>query len=94
MSAADTESVRALARLQAVWWPRGTGRHYREYLPCCVVLFSEKEEILVFLIQCCLSSILRVNNSQRMYDQYNPGKILVTLCHLLQHLHIKIYSII
>ena len=81
MSAADTESVRALARLQAVWWPRGTGRHYREYLPCCVVLFSENEEILVFLIQ-------------RMYDQYNPGKILVTLCHLLQRLHIKIYSII
>lgn len=40
------------------------GRHYREYLPYCIVLFSEKEEILLFLIQCYRSSILRVSSPQ------------------------------
>lgn len=57
------------------------------------VLFSEKEEIRGFLIQC---SILRVSNPQRIYDQCsNLGEILVTVSHLLLSLlYIKYISII
>lgn len=42
------ESVRTLGRLQMVWWPRRTAGTTERTFSLAWILFSEKEEILVF----------------------------------------------
>lgn len=72
--------VPALGRPQVMWWPEGQAGTTKRTFSGAGFLFSEREEMLAFLIQCYLPAIARISNLQRVCDQYGDlGKMLVTL---------------
>lgn len=72
--------VPALGRPQVMWWPVGQAGTTKSTFSGAGFLFSEREEMLAFLIQCYLPAIVRISNLQRVCDQYGDlGKMLVTL---------------
>ena len=74
-----------------MWWPEGQAGTTKSTFSGAGFLFSEREEMLAFLIQCYLPTTARISNLQRVYDQYGDlGKMLVTLV-IYHSARIKVY---